>query len=70
MDNNYSGINYSNNNSDNCNSSNNCSGCGLVGLASSLAIIISNDFDTDELNILAAFFTALGDNLALLASTR
>lgn len=50
--------------------SNNCSGNNLIALASSLAILISNEVDTDELNILAAFFTALGDNLALISATR
>ena len=49
---------------------NNCSGCNLIGLASSLAIIISKDFNSDDLAILAAFITALGDNLALLAATK
>ena len=51
-------------------SSNNCSGCNLVGLASSLAILISQDFDAEDLAILAAFITVLGDNLALLAATK
>ena len=50
--------------------SNNCSGANLIGLSSSLALIIGEQFDTDDLNILAAFFTALGDNLALIAATR
>lgn len=50
--------------------SNNCSGHNLIGLSSSLAILISNQFDTDELNILAAFFSSLGDNLAIIAATK
>ena len=50
--------------------SNNCYGYNLVGLSSSLAILISNQFDADELNILSAFFSALGDNLALIAATK
>ena len=49
---------------------NNCDGYNLVGLASSLAILISQEFDNEDLGILAAFFTSLGDNLALLLSTR
>mgnify|MGYP004518229179 CR=1 FL=1 len=49
---------------------NNCSGYNLVGLAASLAVIISEQFDADDLDVLAAFVTALGDNLALLASTK
>ena len=48
----------------------NCSGYNLVGLAASLAVVISEQFDADDLAILAAFVTALGDNLALLASTK
>lgn len=50
--------------------SNNCSGFNLVGLSSSLAILISEQFEADELAVLAAFITALGDNLALLAATK
>ena len=49
--------------------SNNCSGFNLVALASSLAILISQEFETDELNILAAFFSALGDNIAIIAAS-
>lgn len=43
------------------------SNCELVALASSLAIAISNEFSNDDLIILAAFFTTLGDNLAILS---
>ena len=43
----------------------NLSGSNLSGLASSLSILISQDLTTDEIGLLAAFFTALGDNLAL-----
>lgn len=43
----------------------NLSGCNLIGLASSLSILISQNLNTDEIGTLAAFFTALGDNLAL-----
>jgi len=39
----------------------------IVLLASSLAIAISKEYDKDELAVLAAFFTTLGDNLAILA---
>ena len=49
---------------------NNCYGYNLVGLAASLAVVISEQFDTDELAVLAAFVTSLGDNLALLAATK
>ena len=49
---------------------NDCSDSNLVALASSLAILISKDFETDELNVLAAFFSAVGDNLAIIAASR
>ena len=39
----------------------------LVILSSTLAIAISKEFSNEDLLILSAFFTALGDNLALLA---
>ena len=47
----------------------NLSGSNLIGLASSLAILISQDLTTDEIGLLAACFTALGDNLALLIAS-
>lgn len=50
--------------------SNDCSGYNLIALASSLAILIGEQFDTDDLNVLAAFFSALGDNIAVIAATR
>ncbi len=50
--------------------SNECSGNNLILLASSLAILISNEFNSDELNILASFFSALGDNLGLISATK
>mgnify|MGYP004663975017 FL=1 len=43
----------------------NLSGSNLIALASSLAILISQDLTSDEIGLVAAFFTALGDNLAL-----
>lgn len=49
---------------------NNCSGYNLVGLSASLAILISEQFETEDLVVFAAFVTSLGDNLALLASTK
>lgn len=53
-------------------SNNNCSCAGfdLVGLSSSLAIFISQNIDTDDLGILGAFFTTLGDNLSLISVSR
>ena len=50
--------------------SDNCSGYNLIGLASSLAILIGEQFDEDDLNVLAAFFTALGDNIAIITITK
>jgi len=38
----------------------------LVILSSTLAVAISKEFSSEDLLILAAFFTTLGDNLALL----
>ena len=42
-------------------------GCNLIALASSLSVLIAQDLNSNEIGLLAAFFTALGDNLALLA---
>lgn len=41
------------------------SGCELIGLASSIAIYICQNSSKEESEVLAAFFTALGDNIAL-----
>lgn len=45
------------------------SGPELVALAGIFSIYISQGLSSDELTSLAGFFTALGDNLAILAST-
>lgn len=45
------------------------SGPELVALASILSIYIGQSLSTDELATLASFFSALGDNFAILAST-
>lgn len=42
----------------------------FIALAGSLAILISQEFETDDLNVLAAFFSALGDNIAIIAASR
>lgn len=52
------------------NCTNNSFGYELIGLSSSLSIAISNQFNADDLGILAAFFSSLGDNLALLSATK
>ena len=46
------------------------SSCNLICLASSLAIAIGEDMDADELAVLAAFFTAFADNLAIIAAKK
>ena len=46
------------------------SSCNLIGLASSLAIAIGEDIEADELAVLAAFFTAFADNLAIIAAKK
>lgn len=43
------------------------SNCEIVALASSLAIALSKEFSGKDIIILAVFFTALGDNLAILS---
>ena len=42
----------------------------LVLVCSTTAIAISKKLDNDELSILGAFLTTLGDNLSLIASSR
>lgn len=44
------------------------SSCELVYLASSFAIALSKGLDCNEINTFAAFFTAVGDNLAIIGS--
>ena len=49
---------------------NNCSGCDFVGLAATVAIFISKQVDSNNLDILASFFSALGDNLGIIAASK
>jgi len=44
--------------------------CELVSSISALACLIAKDKSIDELSILAAFFTQLGDTLATIALTK
>lgn len=44
-----------------------CSGGMLVTTAAIIALQVSQGRSADELSLLAAFFTVLGDNLALIA---
>lgn len=49
---------------------NSLSGEELVLLASTVSIAIASNLETDELAVLSAFATAVGDNLALIAAKR
>ena len=49
---------------------NNYSGCDFIGLAASFAIFLSKQVDPDNLDILASFFSALGDNLGIIAASK
>ena len=48
----------------------NLSSCELIGLASSLAIAIGENLSADDVASLAAFTTALGDYLAIIATQK
>lgn len=41
----------------------------LIGLASSTSILIAEGLNSQEIGILSAFFSALGDNLAIITAT-
>lgn len=49
---------------------NNLSSCDLIGLSSSLAILLGENLDADELSILSNFFNSLGDNLGIIATKK
>ena len=49
---------------------NNLSSSNLIGLSSSLAILIGEELSIDELSVLAAFFTSFADNLEIIATKR
>ena len=42
----------------------------IIGLSSSLSILISQDLSTNEISLLSAFFNTLGDNLAIIATKK
>lgn len=46
------------------------SSCNLIGLASSLAIAVGESLTANKASILATFFTAFADNLAIIATTK
>jgi hypothetical protein len=48
----------------------NLSGCELVGLASSLALIICENITEDEANLLSLFFSSLGDNIGMIGASK
>lgn len=41
--------------------------CGFVSLISSLACLIPENYSSDEIALLGAFFTQLGDSLATIS---
>lgn len=47
---------------------NNLNSCEWIALASSLAISIGQNVTADEAGILSGFFSALGDNLAIISA--
>ena len=47
---------------------NEVSGYNFIGLASSISILISKGLSPTELAILSGFFSAIGDNLAILSA--
>ena len=46
------------------------SSCNLIGLSGSLAITISENLSAEETVILATFFTAFADNLAIIGTKK
>lgn len=45
------------------------SGCELVALASILAIAIAEELESDEVDLLGNFFSALGSNLSTISGS-
>lgn len=48
----------------------NLSSQNLIGLSSSLAILVGENLSSDEASILSAFFNAFADNLAIIAAKK
>ncbi len=42
----------------------------LALLATTFAVALAEEFDLDDINILSGFFSAIGDNLAIIAAQR
>lgn len=49
---------------------NDLSSCNIIGLSSSLAILVGEDLSSNELSLLSAFFTSFADNLAIIAAKK
>ncbi len=45
------------------------SGCEWIALASMFAIMLSQGLSSDEIATLASFFSSVGDNLGIIATT-
>lgn len=46
---------------------NNFNGCELIALASTISIIIGENNSIENISTLSALFSAIGDNLAIIA---
>lgn len=46
------------------------SSCNLIGLSSSLAIMIGENLSSEDLAILSSFFSAFADNLAIISAKK
>ena len=49
---------------------NNLSSSNIIGLSSSLAILVRENLSADEISLLAVFFTSFADNLAIIATKK
>ena len=48
----------------------NLSGCELVSLSNLIAVSIAQDLSSEEISILAALFTSIGDNLGIISTSK
>ncbi len=44
------------------------SSCELIALASSIAVFLGENLSNEEISTLSAFFSSLGDNLAIIST--
>lgn len=49
---------------------NDLSSSNIIGLSSSLAILVGSDLTSNETALLATFFTSFADNLAIIATKK